>query len=93
MAEIYCPHNTEVLCNKQKCASCGWNPEVEMKRKKMLMREKTLYRVPFTGYCEVWANSPEEAADAAEDIKKQFFANYEYGEPVCLEKEEKNELD
>ena len=52
-----------------------------------------LYKIPFTGYCEVWAKSPEEAAEMAEDIEKQFFAHYDYGDPECLEKEEKNELD
>lgn len=91
MANIICPHNTEVICDKQKCESCGWNPEVERKRKKLIKGGKNLYRVPFTGYCEVWANSQEEAADNAEDIDKQFFAHYDYGDPVCLEKEESNE--
>jgi hypothetical protein len=91
MANIICPHNTEVICDKQKCESCGWNPEVEQKRKKLIKGGKNLYRVPFTGYCEVWANSQEEAADNAEDIQKQFFAHYDYGDPVCLEKEESNE--
>ncbi len=51
------------------------------------------YKVPFTGYCEVYARSPEEAADMAEDIEKQFFAHYDYGDPICLEKEEEDELD
>lgn len=51
------------------------------------------YKVPFTGYCEVYARSPEEAADMADDLEKQFFAHYDYGEPICLEKEEENELD
>jgi hypothetical protein len=52
-----------------------------------------LYKVPFTGYCEVFANSPEEAAKKAEDIPQQFFAHYDYGDPECLEKEEEDELD
>ena len=51
------------------------------------------YKVPFTGYCEVYARSLEETADMAEDIEKQFFAHYDYGEPIYLEKEEENELD
>ena len=91
MAEICCPHNLEVICDKQKCESCGWNPEVEKKRKKALIGEQTLYRVPFSGYCEVWANSVEEAAEKAEDIQKQFFAHYDYGDPECIDKEESNE--
>ena len=56
------------------------------------MSEKR-YKIPFTGYCEVWANSPEEAAEKADDIEKQFFAHYDYGDAICLEKEEENELD
>ena len=51
------------------------------------------YTVPFTGYCEVWADSPEEAAEKAEAVKQQFFAHYDYDDPICLEKEEENELD
>ena len=93
MAEIFCPHNNEVICDKQKCESCGWNPVVEQKRKKALMGGKTLFKVPFTGYCEVWATSPEEAAEKAADTENQFFAHYDYGDPICMEKEEKNELD
>ena len=56
------------------------------------MTEKQ-YKVPFTGYCEVYAKSPEEAAEKADDIQSQFFAHYDYGEPICLEKEDKDELD
>lgn len=50
-----------------------------------------MYKVPFTGYCEVWAKSPEEAVDNAEDIERQFFAHYDYGDPICLEKEEEDD--
>jgi hypothetical protein len=91
MAEMICPHNREVICDKQKCESCGWNPPVAEQRIKAIVGAKSLYRIPFTGYCEVWANSLEEAAKTAEDIEKQFFAHYDYGDPVCLEKEESNE--
>ena len=52
-----------------------------------------LYRVPFTGYCEVWAKSPEEATDKADTVEQQFFAHYDYSNPICLEKEDENELD
>lgn len=87
-----CPHNKEVDCSCTTCENCGWYPPVEKKRKEKIMEFK-LYMVPFTGYCEVWAKSPEEAAEKAEDIKAQFFAHYDYGDPVCLAKEEENELD
>lgn len=57
------------------------------------MTTEKRYKVPFTGYCEVYARDPEEAADMAEDTEKHFFAHYDYGEPICLKKEEDNELD
>lgn len=50
-----------------------------------------LYKVTFTGYCEVWASSPEEAADKADSIEQQFFAHYDFDEPVCLEEEDEDE--
>lgn len=28
-----CIHNKEVRCFLHKCSTCGWNPEVELKRK------------------------------------------------------------
>lgn len=31
-----CPHNPEVLCTVPDCDKCGWNPEVEKKRKEAL---------------------------------------------------------
>ena len=87
-----CPYNREVDCSCTNCEHCGWYPPVEKKRKSEIMELKQ-YRVPFTGYCEVWAKSPEEAADKAEDVPQQFFAHYDYGDPVCLSKEDANELD
>jgi hypothetical protein len=95
--EIICPHNPQVVCPEQNCDKCGWNPKVADSRLKKIkeslgMTEK-LYKIPFTGYCEVWANSPEEASIMAEDLSQQYFAQYEYGDPVCLTKEEENELD
>ncbi len=33
----YCPHNAYVVCDdKTKCATCGWNPDVEKARKEHL---------------------------------------------------------
>jgi hypothetical protein len=86
-----CPYNKSVECSFRKCDRCGWNPEVAEQRRKEFMSK--LYKIPFTGYCEVYANSAEEAAEKAEDIQQQFFAHYDYGDPVCLGKEEENELD
>ncbi len=87
-----CPYNHEIDCDFANCESCGWYPPVIKKRKQEIMELK-LYRVPFTGFCEVWAKSPEEASDKAEDVKAQFYAHYDYGDPECLSKEEDNELD
>lgn len=36
-----CPHNVGVLCAYQECDKCGWNPEVEKKRKEMLYGRET----------------------------------------------------
>ena len=91
--ENICPHNREVICDKPKCGRCGWNPQVEKARIRAIKGVTVKYKIPFTGYCEVFATSPEEAAEKAEDIQQQFFAHYDYGDPICLEKEEDDELD
>ena len=31
-----CRYNWQVQCNRKKCSTCGWNPEVEAKRKEAL---------------------------------------------------------
>ena len=90
-----CPYNSECECTTPECHKCGWNPEVAERRLKdfreaMGMREKK-YKIPFTGYCEVWANSEEEAAKMA-DNDEMFYVEYDFGEPECLEEEE-DELD
>ena len=54
--------------------------------------KEVLYKVPFTGYYEVWATTPEEAIEKA-DNEHAFFARHDLGEPICLEKEEENEPD
>lgn len=48
------------------------------------------YRIPFTGYCEVWANSTDEALEVAED-EEMYFVQYQFGDPVC--EEDKNGMD
>ena len=90
-----CPFNYEVDCEAMKCDSCGWNPVVAKARLEKAVKNMTdsnLYKVPFTGYCEVWANSEEEAVNKADD-DQMFFVSYDFGDPVCLYKEEKDELD
>ena len=90
-----CPHNYEVDCEASRCDSCGWNPVVAKARLEKAVKNMTdskLYKVPFTGYCEVWANSLEEAVDKADD-DEMFFVHYDFGDPECLEKEEEDELD
>lgn len=42
------------------------------------------YTIPFTGYCEIWADSPEEALDKADD-GDMFFVQYKFGNPKCEE--------
>ena len=90
-----CPHNYEVDCDKMTCDRCGWNPKVAEKRVHEVMKnmaDSKLYRISFTGYCEVWATSPEEAVEKADD-DQMFFAHYDFGDPECLSKEEDDELD
>ena len=95
--ERICKHNVEVLFDCRECHRCGWNPEVEKARKKanenLYGIPVKLYKVPFTGYCEVWATSPEDAAEKADSIDQQFFAHYDFGNPECQVKEEDNEMD
>ncbi len=95
--ERVCQFNAEVICDRAECYHCGWDPEVASRRQKEFREARGLgvkqYKIPFTGYCEVWANSAEEAAEKAETVEQQFFAHYDYGDPICLEKEEENELD
>jgi hypothetical protein len=86
-----CDYNDQVVCDKRECYHCGWDPEVAQERLREVRTEKKLYRIPFTGFCEVWANSPEEAADLAEDIEKQFYAHYNYGDPVYQERRSEDE--
>ena len=88
-----CIYNDGVDCETHNCERCGWNPAVEKERKEAIFGIQKRYKIPFTGYCEVWARNPEEAAEMAEDIQKQFYAYYDYGDPECVEKEEKNAMD
>lgn len=91
-----CQYNPECECDTPECHKCGWNPSVAIHRQKQLREGLGLfdkkYKIPFTGYCEVWANSAEEAAKKA-DNDDMFFVEYDFGDPICLEEEEKDELD
>lgn len=90
--EIICPHNDRVDCATLNCDSCGWNPVVAKKRLNSITGPERRYKIPFTGYCEVWAKTPEEAVDCADD-GNMFFVKYDFGDPECLSKEDANELD
>ena len=89
-----CQYNPECECDIPECHKCGWIPKVEYRREKQFreglgMFEKK-YKIPFTGYCEVWANSPEEAEEKAYN-DDMFFVHYDFGDPECLEKENEDE--
>ena len=91
-----CPHNPEVDCSEPNCARCGWNPEVSAQRVynhiKSRFQHLKPYKIEFKGYCEVWAESPEDAIDKASN-EEMFFVHYEFNEPKCLEKEETDEME
>jgi hypothetical protein len=93
---IICPYNMMCRCDVPECHSCGWHPEVAKHRKAELRKKMgvgaNLYKIPFTGYCEVWADSAEDAVERA-DHDNMFFAKYDFGDPVCVDEEEDDELD
>lgn len=86
-----CPHNEGVGCITPDCERCGWYPPVAAKIAEEVGNLKK-YKIPFTGYCEVWAMSPEEALEKA-DHDEMFFAHYDFGEVECLTRGDENELD
>ncbi len=95
-----CPYNIECRCKTPECHKCGWNPEVTEERlaeirdrldnSESLVEQK--YKIHFTGYCEVFAHSPEEAMEKADD-GDMFFLHYNFGEPILDDKDDVNELD
>ena len=88
---IACPHNQAIDCAKIDCENCGWHPDVIEKRKKAAhdgrIGDLKCYKIPFTGYCEVWAKTPEEAVEKA-DNGTMFYLEYDFDDPICLAKEE-----
>ena len=91
-----CQFNPECECDAPECGKCGWNPQVAERRVREFregfgLHEKK-YKIPFTGYCEVWANNPEDAIDRA-DRGDMYFVQYDFGDAECPEEEDANELD
>lgn len=78
-----CPHNAGIECDTPTCERCGWYPPVAEKRRREVMKQKK-YKIHFTGYCEVWAKSPEEAARMA-DNGEMFYVEYDFGDPITDE--------
>ena len=95
-----CIYNEGINCKAANCTQCGWNPEVAAKRthaRKLAELQarfpgQKLYKIPFTGYCEVWAKSRDEAIENAGN-EDMFFVRYEFEKPTCLTKEDENEMD
>ena len=86
--KIVCPHNRECRCEYLDCDNCGWNPAVAKHRLKCYKAGVNMfdkkYEIPFTGRCEVWAKSPEEAAEKARR-GDTFTIERDFGDPVCQE--------
>ena len=85
------PHNEACHCENPKCDKCGWNPEVSEKRKKEYRTGLGLphkcYKITFTGTCEVYAYSEEDALKRAAN-QDMFTVEYDFGEPVCTTEED-----
>lgn len=84
--ERVCDWNQGVICDSEKCHKCGWYPKVERARKTALLGG-SCYKVPFTGYCNVIANSPEEASEKAAQSNMNNACHI-FGEPESVGKEE-----
>ena len=89
-----CPHNNECRCTTLDCDTCGWEPDVAKSRfEKLRQRFKGVkynplveqkFKIPFTGYCEVYAKTPEEALEKADD-GDMYYLEYDFGEPDVVE--------
>ena len=94
-----CKYNEGCQCETPKCAKCGWNPEVAERRRQELLDKLGVhdkkYKIPFTGYCEVYARSPEKAMEKA-DRGDMDYIEYDFGNPSRIRlkgEEEDDELD
>ena len=91
-----CQYNIGCECSVPDCDNCGWNPVVAARRlKNYKENHKVLekkYKIPLTGYCEVYAKSKEEALKKA-DLDDLFYVEYDFGDPVCDEEDDEYELD
>ena len=38
--EGICRHNVNIVCDKKKCYSCGWNPEVSKARLEQILQAR-----------------------------------------------------
>lgn len=92
-----CKYNIGCECENQECEKCGWYPPVANRRLRKFreglgMFEKK-YKIPFTGYCEIYAKSASDAAKKV-DHDTMHYAEYNFGRPVCLTPEDdEDELD
>lgn len=97
-----CQYNEGCECETQKCAKCGWNPDVAERRQQLLMDKCGIYdkkyKIPFTGYCEVYARNAEKALEKAYNEDMDMI-EYKFGNPSRVivnwddEEEEDDELD
>ena len=89
-----CHYNIGCECSGPDCDDCGWNPTVAARRLKNYKENHNMlekkYKIPFTGYCEVYAKSEKEALEKA-DRDERFYAKYDYHDPVCEEDEDEED--
>lgn len=38
--QFTCPHNEGVVCSLKRCYTCGWNPDVEKRRKEKIRQRR-----------------------------------------------------
>lgn len=92
--KVICQYNRACSCDVPDCDNCGWNPVVSERRLNKIRRKlgvkENKYTIPFTGYCEVWAVSEEDAIEKADD-GDMFFVEYKFSDPVCNDEEDENE--
>lgn len=87
-----CPYDGVDWCDDWECHICFHNPEVAARRLKHLEEPVKKFKIPFTGYFEVYASSPEEALEKVGRDEVEYD-HYELGNPIILEEEDDNELD